>query len=76
MAPLPTSETLSGTINGIAYTEKRLIKKAIIEIKKALMLKPDSINAYISLWNVCMKNELTDMAILQHKEALRLLRPD
>lgn len=60
---------------GIAYTEKGLIKKAIIEIKKALRLKPDFVNAYVSLGNAYVKNGLIDMAILHYKEALRL-RPD
>jgi tetratricopeptide (TPR) repeat protein len=60
---------------GVAYTEKGLIEKAVLEIKKALRLKPDFINAHISLGNAYMKIGLTDMAILQYKEALRL-NPD
>jgi len=60
---------------GVAYTEKGIIEKAVLEIKKALRLKPDFINAHVSLGNAYMKIGLTDMAIPRYKEALRL-KPD
>jgi len=60
---------------GVAYTEKGLMQKAIIEIEKALMLKPDFINAHVSLGNAYMAIGLTDMAAAQYKEALRF-KPD
>ena len=53
---------------GVAYTEKGLIEKAVLEIKEALRLKPDFINAHISLGNAYVKIGLTDMAILQYME--------
>jgi len=60
---------------GVAYTEKGLIEKAIFEIKEALRLNPNFINACISLGNAYMKIGLTDKAIPQYNEALRL-KPD
>ncbi|MEA3223163.1 MAG: tetratricopeptide repeat protein, partial [Thermodesulfobacteriota bacterium] len=57
---------------GIAYTEKGLIKKAIIEIKKAIDLKPGFVNAYVSLGNAYLNKGLFDMAIKEYRNALRL----
>jgi tetratricopeptide (TPR) repeat protein len=60
---------------GVAYTEKGLIEKAIVEIKEALRLNPNFTNAFISLGNAYMKIGLIDKAIPQYNEALRL-KPD
>ena len=60
---------------GVAYTEKGLMQKAIIEIERALRLTPDFINAHVSLGNAYVGIGLADMAIAQYKEALRL-KPD
>ena len=60
---------------GVALNDKGLAEKAIIEIKKALMLKPNFVNARVSLGNAYFNKGLPDMAIVEYRNALRL-KPD
>jgi tetratricopeptide (TPR) repeat protein len=60
---------------GLALNNNNLVDKAILELKKALRLKPDYVEAYGNLGNSYMKRGMIDQAISTYIEAL-IFKPD
>ena len=59
---------------GTAYTDEGLFDKAVLEIKKALLISPHP-ERYIALGNVYVEKGWIDMAMAQYRKALAL-KPD